>query len=114
MKNKIVLVPFPFDDLSSAKVRPAVCLTDEMGQHSHVILAFITSKIPSDLLHTDLVLETSASDFVMTGLKLSSTVRLHRLATVSASVVQLELGELSDSQRDQVDERIRQLFDLNQ
>ena len=28
MKYKIVLVPFPFDDLRANKVRPAVCLTD--------------------------------------------------------------------------------------
>jgi len=27
-KGKVVLVPFPFDDLSTAKVRPAVCLTE--------------------------------------------------------------------------------------
>jgi hypothetical protein len=26
-KYKVVFVPFPFDDLSSSKVRPAVCLT---------------------------------------------------------------------------------------
>ncbi len=30
MKHKIVLVPFPFDDLTANKVRPAVCLTDEI------------------------------------------------------------------------------------
>lgn len=27
-KGKVVLVPFPFDDLSAARVRPAVCLTN--------------------------------------------------------------------------------------
>jgi len=32
-KHKVVLVPFPFDDLSSTKVRPAVCLTDLIGPH---------------------------------------------------------------------------------
>ena len=31
LKGKIVLVPFPFDDLSATKVRPAVCLTDSIG-----------------------------------------------------------------------------------
>lgn len=41
-RYKVVLVPFPFDDLSSSKVRPAVCLTDPIGPHHHVILAFIT------------------------------------------------------------------------
>lgn len=27
-KGKVVLVPFPFDDLTADKVRPALCLTD--------------------------------------------------------------------------------------
>jgi hypothetical protein len=28
-KGKVVLVPFPFDDLSATKVRPAFCLTNQ-------------------------------------------------------------------------------------
>ena len=42
MKYKIVLVPFPFDDLTATKVRPAVWLTDEIKPHNHIVLAFIT------------------------------------------------------------------------
>jgi mRNA interferase MazF len=56
-KGKVVLVPFPFDDLSATKVRPAVCLTAPIGPHRHVILAFITSRIPATLLDTDLLLD---------------------------------------------------------
>ena len=29
--GKVVLVPFPFDDLSATKLRPAVCLTEPIG-----------------------------------------------------------------------------------
>ncbi|RLI53599.1 MAG: type II toxin-antitoxin system PemK/MazF family toxin, partial [Candidatus Thorarchaeota archaeon] len=68
-KGKVVLVPFPFDDLSAAKVRPAVCLTDPVGPHRHVVLAFITSSIPSDLMETDIVLDASRPDFGDTGLR---------------------------------------------
>ena len=57
-KYKVVLVPFPFDDLSSAKVRPAVCLSELIGPHDHLILAFITSCIPAGLLKTDLVIDS--------------------------------------------------------
>jgi mRNA interferase MazF len=31
--GRVVLIPFPFDDLSGAKVRPAVCLTEPIGPH---------------------------------------------------------------------------------
>ncbi len=43
IKNSIVLVPFPFDDFSESKVRPAICLTSEIGKYHHIIIAFITS-----------------------------------------------------------------------
>jgi len=45
MKHKIILVPFPFDDLTGIKVRPAVCLTDSMTSYNHVVIAFVTSQI---------------------------------------------------------------------
>lgn len=111
-RGRIVLVPFPFDDLSSTKVRPAVCLTDPIGPHRHVVLAFITSRIPADLLATDLVLDPSQADFTATGLRVSSTLRLHRLMTATTSLMRRELGVLSPSLQTEVANRLRKLFDL--
>jgi mRNA interferase MazF len=94
-RGKVVLVPFPFDDLSAAKVRPAVCLTEPLGAHRHVILAFISSQMPTDLLPSDLILDTGHADYARTGLRTSSVLRLHRVMTVATSLIQRELGELS-------------------
>jgi len=112
MKHKVVLVPFPFDDLSTSKVRPAVCLTDPIGPHQHIVLAFITSQIPAKLLATDLVIDSDHPDFAATGLRVSSTLQLHRLMTATAALVWRELGILSLAIRAQVDRRLRDLFDL--
>jgi len=35
-RGKVVLVPFPFDDFSTTKVRPALCLTEPVGPYRHV------------------------------------------------------------------------------
>ncbi|MCX5873132.1 MAG: type II toxin-antitoxin system PemK/MazF family toxin [Deltaproteobacteria bacterium] len=126
-KYKVVLVPFPFDDLSSAKVRPAVCLSELIGPHDHLILAFITSCIPASLLETDLVIDSRDSDFASTGLRvtstlqlhrlmtatITSTLQLHRLMTATKSILLRELGELSPVMQAQVQEGLRRLFDLN-
>lgn len=112
IKGKVVLVPFPFDDLSNTKVRPAVCLTNPIGLHRHVVLAFITSQIPTDLLETDVVLHSSQADFSATGLRVSSTLRLHRLMTVTTSLIRRELGELPSSIQLEVDNKLRRLFEL--
>jgi mRNA interferase MazF len=112
-KHKVVLILFPFDDLSSTKVRPAVCLTDLIGPHDHVILAFITSRIPASPLKTDLAIDANDPDFALTGLRVSSTLQLHRLMTVTKSMLQRELGILSPAMQVQVQERLHNLFDLN-
>lgn len=112
LKGKIVLVTFPFDDFSTVKVRPAVCLTEPIGIYEHVILAFISSKIPSDLLETDLILDSTQINFTTTGLRLTSTLRLHRIITVTLSLIQRELGELSPRLQGEVDYKIKKLFKL--
>lgn len=111
-KGKVVLVPFPFDDLSTSKVRPAVCLTEPLGSHKHVVLAFITSRIPSELLETDLVIDAGQADFSATGLRVSSTLQLHRLMTVATSMIHRELGSLSEALQLKADMRLRKLFRL--
>ena len=59
MRYKIVLVPFPFDDLESVKVRPAICLTTTIGTYKHVVIAFITSQISKATEISDLPLFTT-------------------------------------------------------
>ena len=112
MKHKVVLVPFPFDDLSSTKVRPAVCLTEPIGEHRHVILAFITSRVPDQLLSTDLVFAETDRDFSATGLRVSSTLQLHRMMTVTANLIVRELGMLPKPAQKQAEEKLKLLFGM--
>jgi mRNA-degrading endonuclease toxin of MazEF toxin-antitoxin module len=112
IRGKVVLVPFPFDDLSAAKVRPAVCLTNAIGSHRHVVLAFISSQIPQDLLETDVVLHARHANFATMGLHVSSTLRLHRLITVATSMIQRELGSLPNTIQSEVNRKLRKLFEL--
>jgi mRNA interferase MazF len=107
IRGKIVLVPFPFDDLSGEKVRPAVCLTNPVGPHHHVVLAFLTSRQPPALLDSDLAVDTAHPDFLTTGLRVSSTLRLHRLMTVTTTLIQRELGEMSPALWTEIESKLR-------
>lgn len=111
-KYKVVLIPFPFDDLSSSKVRPAVCLTNPIGAHRHVILAFITSQVSSEPLASDLVLDAGSPDFAATGLRVPSTLQLHRLMTATTALIRRELGQLPPGMQQKVNDRLRELFGL--
>ena len=110
MRYRVVLVPFPFDDLSGSKVRPAVCLTDAVGPHRHVVLSFITSAVPPKLEPTDVLLDPSNPDFIRTGLRVRSALRLHRMVTITATIIQRQLGVLPPSLQAQVQQRLRALF----
>ena len=112
-KHKIVLVPFPFDDLSSVKVRPAVCLTEAIGPHKHVVLAFITSHVPSQPLPTDFIMEDNDPEFIKTGLRVSSTLQLHRMMTVTTGMISRELGKLPKGMQAKVEKRLRVLFGIH-
>jgi hypothetical protein len=57
---------------AAAKVRLAVSLTEPIGPYRHVILAFITTRILTDLLETGSVIEKEQADF--TGLQVTSTL----------------------------------------
>ena len=113
MGSKVVLVPFPFDDLRATRVRPAVCLTDPVGPHRHVIMAFISSRTPADLLEIDLILDSRAGrlchDRVTSDIHASV---LHRLMTVTTALIRRELGGLSPRMQDEVANRLRRLFGL--
>lgn len=94
-RGVIVLVRYPFSDLSSTKVRPAVILTpdDLMPKIDDAMCLFISSTIPSELLPTDIVLKKSDSSFVGTGLKFSSVLRAHKLALLHKSLILRAIGE---------------------
>jgi mRNA interferase MazF len=66
MKGKIVLVPFPFTDLTVAKLRPALVIYE--GEKDAVV-AFISSKIPSELSDVEILITRSHPGFRKTGLK---------------------------------------------
>lgn len=110
-KDKIVLVPFPFTDLSSAKIRPAVIISKySLGED--VIAAFISSKPLKRLLKTDIVIKTSSRSFDLTGLKSDSVIKLSKIATLDKKIILGELGAIGTDIRKEIDKRLKILFGL--
>jgi mRNA interferase MazF len=93
-------------------VRPAVCLTEPIGQHQHVILAFITSRVPDEPLSTDLVMNETDNDFSATGLRVSSSLQLHRMMTVGTNMLVRELGLLPEARQKEVEAKLKLLFGI--
>jgi mRNA interferase MazF len=98
----VVLIPFPFTDLSAKRVRPAIVVSvPEYEQNTgDIIVAQVTSRQHS--LPTDYALQ----DWQFAGLLRPSVVRV-KLATINASLVQFRTGRLSDRDLEEVDKRLR-------
>ena len=112
VRGEIVLVPFPYDDFSRLKVRPAVCLTNEIGYYNQIIIAYITSSIPLKPENSDVLLLASLNEFNKTGLKTNSTVRLHRLASVPAQTIINYIGTVPYEIMQKITLKLKTLFEI--
>ena len=57
--GEIFLAQFPFGDVAGMKLRPVLLLTAQVGPVPEVLVAYISSVMPTQLLPTDLVIDPS-------------------------------------------------------
>lgn len=86
----VVLIPFPFSDLSNSKLRPAVVLAD--AERGDFVLCQVTSKSYADRRTVEL---TNAS-FSIGSLRITSYARPAKLFTANQSLIKNEVGKLTD------------------
>jgi len=91
-RGELWLVRFPFSDLASAKVRPALVLA---AHGEDVIVAGVFSKVPAGTPPDTWVrIEDSHPAFGATGLGKTSLLRAEKIAVVHHSVLHRQLGQL--------------------
>ena len=100
IKGDIVVVPFPFSDLSQAKRRPAFVLTVLPGDD--IILCQITSRDVKD----EFAIKLKAVDFKEGALPVESNIRPNRLFTGDRHIILYKIGHLTREKTDQVVNRI--------
>jgi mRNA interferase MazF len=101
-RGDVVLVAFPFTDLTTTKTRPALVISSDSFHRAglDVILAGITSKISKDIPITDFLL--SPEDQTSAGLPKPSLVRLGKIVTLDCRLVRKKLGHISGSTLDRL------------
>jgi len=100
VKGDVVVVLFPFTDLSNAKKRPALVITPLDGDD--VILCQITSRQVMDQYSIPI----SEEDFIEGSLRQDSNVRPNRLFTADSRIIQYRAGHLKDQALNAVIDRI--------
>ena len=109
-RGDIVLVPFPFTDLSSAKQRPAVVISADAfnSVRDDVLVAAITSQVPGTLAADEFMIP--AGELAACGLPKPSILRLNKMVALHRQLVVKRIGGLPASTLAQVLARLRQLF----
>jgi mRNA interferase MazF len=105
VKGDVVVVPFPFSDLSQANRRPALVVTDLDGDD--VILCQITSQQVRDRYAVPLV----SDDFEMGGLRQASNIRPNRLFTTDEHIILYSAGHVKP---EKVQDVVRQIISILQ
>ena len=90
IKGSVVVVPFPFSDLSQAKKRPALVITD--------------------LKNDDYSIALSDKDFSQGSLKKESNIRPNRIFTADKNIILYQVGQVNEKKINQVIEKIIEII----
>jgi len=90
VKGDIVIIPFPFTDLSGNKKRPAFVVSDLSGDD--IIVCQITSKSKFD----SFALPLCTDDFVSGGLPVDSYIRPNKIFTADKNIILSVAGHLGE------------------
>ena len=92
-RGDVVLVPFPFTDLSTTRRRPAVVLCADPSQIDFT-LAFVSSQQIDRMGIGEIALLPTHPEFGLTGLSVASKIRATKLVTLSRDLLRRWLGRL--------------------
>ena len=104
VKGDVVVVPFPFSDLTQAKKRPALVISVLEGDD--LILCQITSQRIKDKY----AISIDDKDFAEGSLNQPSNVRPNRLFTADSHIVLYRVGNLTPAKLDIIIEKLIEIL----
>ncbi len=103
-RGDVVLIPFPYTDLSATKTRPAVVVSSELYHElrSELLLAYLSSRIAAADPRLDYILV----DWKEAGL-LKPTFMRPKIAAIEPSLIVYHVGALSERDMREVNGRLK-------
>jgi mRNA interferase MazF len=104
VKGDVVVVPFPFSDLSQSKRRPALVIAPLEGNDN------IFCQITSTNIRDNYAISIDDGDFDSGGLKQVSNIRPNRLFTADNQIILYQVGSLKKDKLVQVVDRLIEII----
>ncbi len=102
LQGDIVIVPFPFTDLSYLKQRPVLILSKNPTQSDDVITCGITSRM-KDRKNAVMIFN---ADLIEGSIPINSAVKVDKLFTLDKKIIKNKIGRLNQ----QTFEKVKQEF----
>jgi mRNA interferase MazF len=104
--GQIILFRFPQTDLEQGKLRPALLLGKLPGEYDDWLICMISSQIRHCVPGFDEVVQETDTDFAGSGLKLTSVIRIGRLAVVEGEILLGAIGQITSERLQRIKSRL--------
>ena len=96
-ERQVVLFRFPQTNQTTGKLRPALVIRKVPGPHDDWLICMISSRLSQEVADFDETISENDNDFVSSGLKQASLIRIARLAVIEKNILLGAIGEVSDA-----------------
>lgn len=93
--GQVVLFRFPRTNQSPGKLRPALVLRRLPGPHDDWLICMVSSRLDHAIEGLDEVVAEDDGDYVTSGLRVPSVIRVARLAVVHRALLRGSTGEIA-------------------
>ena len=104
--GQVCLFRFPQTDLKTGKRRPALLIARLPGPFDDWLVCMVSSQMSQAIDGFDEILHREETDFVQSGLKTDSVIRIARLALVTEGILLGAIGEISAERLKRIKARI--------
>jgi len=92
----IVIIPFPFAELTNIKARPAVVIAETKDKYRDLVLSAVSSQVPAIVNVNEIIIEPEHAN----GLRMKSVIKVDRIFTLKKEKVVSNIGKLNVKQLD--------------
>jgi mRNA interferase MazF len=111
--GQVVLFRFPQTDLDEGKLRPALLLGKLPGEYDDWLICMISSQTRQYIAEFDEIVQVYDGDFLESGLKFASVIRVGRLAVVSGEILLGAIGQVSTDRLIRIKQRLADWLSVN-
>ena len=108
--GQVVVLRFPQTDLEEGKLRPALLLGKLPGEYDDWLICMVSSQTRQYIAGFDELIQENDNDFGESGLKITSVIRVGRLAVVSGEILIGAIGQVSRERSSRVRKRLSDWF----